>query len=61
MAKKQEWVEDSVGLNKRERIFKQIAYNLILILVCMAVLFPLTTDPHIAMFPSSAKSSVNGI
>ena len=52
MAKKQEWVEDSVGLNKRDRIIKQIVYNLSLILVCIAVLYPVVWVVKMALTPN---------
>ena len=49
---KQEWVEDSVGLNKRDRWIKQIAYNLILIIVCIAVLYPVIWVVQMALTPN---------
>ncbi|MBQ8035826.1 MAG: sugar ABC transporter permease [Proteobacteria bacterium] len=52
MAKKQEWVEGSVGLNKKELLIKQIAYNLILILVCIAVLYPVIWVVKMALTPN---------
>ena len=50
MAKAQEWVEDSVGLNQKDRIIKQIVYNLILIFLfrCKACSgFFMRRCPHI--------------
>ena len=52
MAKKQEWVEGSVGLSKKELWIKQIAYNLILILVCAAVLYPVVWVVKMALTPN---------
>ncbi len=52
MAKKQEWVEESVGLNKKELLLKQIGYNLILILVCIAVLYPVIWVVQMAITPN---------
>ena len=49
---KQEWVEESVGLNKRDRWIKQIVYNLILILVCCAVLYPVLWVVQMALTPN---------
>ncbi|MBQ9394097.1 MAG: sugar ABC transporter permease [Proteobacteria bacterium] len=51
MAKKEEWVEESVGLSKKDRIIKQIAYNLILILVCALVLYPVIWVVQMAFSP----------
>ena len=56
MAKKQEWVEESVGLNKKDRIIKQIVYNLILILVCVAVLYPVIWVVKMALTPNELAS-----
>ena len=52
MAKAQEWVEDSVGLNQKDRIIKQIVYNLILIIVCVAVLYPVIWVVKMALTPN---------
>ena len=52
MAKKQEWVEESVGLNKKQMIIMQIAYNAILILVCLAVLYPVLWVVKMALTPN---------
>ena len=54
--KKEKWVEESVGLSKRELIIKQIAYNLILILVCIAVLWPVVWVVQMAFTPNGAVS-----
>ena len=54
--KKEKWVEESVGLSKRDRIIKQIAYNLILILVCIVVLWPVLWDVQMAFTPNGAVS-----
>lgn len=54
--KKEKWVEESVGLSKREQIIKQIAYNLILILVCIAVLWPVLWVVQMAFTPNGAVS-----
>ncbi len=56
MAKKEEWVEESVGLSKKDRIIKQIAYNLILILVCALVLYPVVWVVQMAFTPNEAAS-----
>ena len=53
---KEKWVEDSVGLNKRDRILKQVIYNLILILVCIAVLWPVLWVVQMAFTPNGAVS-----
>ena len=52
MAKAQEWVEDSVGLNQKDRIIKQIVYNLILVIVCVAVLYPVIWVVKMALTPN---------
>ncbi len=56
MAKKQEWAEGSVGLNKKEMITKQIVYNLILIIVCILVLYPVIWVVQMAFTPNDAAS-----
>lgn len=64
MAKKEEWVEESVGLSKKDRIIKQIAYNLILIIVCALVLYPVVWVVQMAFTPNEAASigsSADGI
>lgn len=60
MAKKEVWVEDSVGLNKKDRWIKQIVYNLILILVCVAVLYPVLWVVQMAITPNEIAGAADG-
>ena len=61
MAKNQEWTEGSVGLSKRSIIAKQIVYNFILILVCLAVLYPVLWVVQMAFTPNESASISSGI
>ena len=60
MAKKQEWVEESVGLNKQQMITRQIAYNAILIIVCLLVLYPVLWVVKMALTPNEFASVGGG-
>lgn len=59
MAKKQEWVEESVGLSKKDLIIKQIVYNFILIIVCALVLYPVLWVVKMALTPNDVAGLGN--
>lgn len=52
MSKQKQWVEESVGLNKKDMILKQLVYNAILIIVCLLVLYPVLWVVQMALTPN---------
>lgn len=50
--KKQNWTEGSVGLSKKDQIIRQLVYNGILILACIAVLYPVLWVVKMALTPN---------
>lgn len=52
MSKQKDWVDQPGSLNKRDMIVRQIAYNAILILVCLVVLYPVLWVVKMAITPN---------
>jgi len=52
MSKKKQWIESSDGLNTRDMILRQILTNATLILVCLAVIYPVLWVVKMALTPN---------